>query len=263
MTRNLFTAALAAAALALSALNAQAQDSAIGFTGAALSLGGDSGGQGASTRIDGSIDVAITRQHGLQLDLGAVDYGAVWFGNIAAHLYLQPTAGAKYGLFLAYADANDIEAATLEAGVEGMWSLGRDLTVGLRAGIGRADPSEVDYIFAGADARYALSDRLALSAGLALLDADEAAAAYTLAQADLAVSYALPRAPLEITAGLRHTAISGSRAQSDTRAFLGLTAWVGPARSAHAPVSHRRFAPVRPLRGLLARDLVWAFSAAR
>ena len=257
MTINLATVALAAAALLFPGDALRAQSSFIGFDGAEISASALSGNGTSIARLDGNADFAITAHHGLQLDLGIIDYGETWFGSIGGHLYMQPVTRAKYGLFFGWADANDREAATVELGVEGLWSLGESLTLGARAGLGRADPSEVDYIFAGVTADHSLSDRLALSAGAHLLDADEAAASQTAVTLDLGLRYSFAEAPVELHLGASHARISGSTTERETRLSLGLTAWFGKPRSARRPVSQRTFAPVRPLEGLLSRNMVW------
>ncbi|MFY0632817.1 MAG: hypothetical protein JXQ91_03335 [Vannielia sp.] len=262
MNTRITAAALAVASFLLPS-TLLAQSSAIGFSGAELSLGHINGDSGSLTTLDANADFAITAQHGFQLDVTVVDYGATWFGAIAGHLYLQPTRHAKYGVFFAYADANDIEAATFDAGVEGIWSLGTATTLTARAGLGRADPSEVDYIFASLGARQALTDQLSLTGSIALLDADEARASFTAATYDLGLAYALPSAPIEAYIGASHTRISGSLATAETRLAIGLTARIGGPRTARAAAAARSFAPVRPLRPLLERNMVWDFVANR
>ncbi|SIN91155.1 hypothetical protein [Vannielia litorea] len=262
MKTRICAAALAVAS-ALLPLPTQAQSSAIGFSGAELTLGHASGETGTLTTLDASADFAITAQHGLQLDLGIIDYGNIWFGTLAAHAYLQPTQAAKYGLFFAYSDADDREAATTEIGVEGIWSLGSSTTVEARAGMGRADPSEVDYLFASLGARHALTRQLALSGRLGIVDADEARAALTGTTLDLGLSYHLPDAPVALSLGASHTRISGTHTASETRVTIGLTAAIGGARTARATAAQRNFAPVRPLQPLLERGLVWDFVGSR
>ncbi|MBS8227405.1 hypothetical protein [Vannielia litorea] len=258
MNTRISAAAFAVAAFLLPILPAHAQSSSIGFSGAELTLGHVSG-DNPGTSLDASIDVSITAHHGLQLDLGVIDYGEVWFGNIAAHLYLQPSQSSKYGVFLAYSDANDTEAGTTEIGAEGIWSLTPATTLTARAGMGRADPSEVDYLFASLGTSVALTEQFALSGALAVVDADEANTALTATTLDLGLSYSLPSAPVTLYAGASHTRISGTLQAEDTRLAVGLTAAIGGPRSARAPASARRFAPVRPLRPLLERAMVWEF----
>lgn len=262
MKTRITAAVVAVATLLLPAAALEAQSSAIGFSGAELTLGHLSGETSLAT-LDASADFAITAQHGLQLDLGVADYGEVWFGNIAAHLYLQPSQRAKYGLFLTYSDANDTEASTTEAGVEGIWTLTASTTLTARAGMGRADPSEVDYIFASIGGSHALTEQLALTGNLAVVDADEAAAALTATTLDVGLSYALAAAPVTLHAGASHSRISGTSNARDTRLAVGLTAALGAPRSARAPAAARSFAPVRPLQPLLERAMVWDFISAR
>ncbi|MBY6047366.1 hypothetical protein [Vannielia litorea] len=257
------TAAALAVASFLLPVPLSAQSSAIGFSAAELTFGHLSGESGSLSTLDASADFAITAHHGFQLDVGVVDYGEVWFGNIAAHLYLQPSQQAKYGLFLAYSDANDTEASTIEAGIEGIWSLTPATTLTARAGMGRADPSEMDYIFGSIGLEQAITDQLAITGRLAVVDADEASTALTATTLDLGLRYHLPSAPVSLYVGASHSHISGTISTDETRLALGLTAAIGGPRSARAPAATRQFAPVRPLRPLLERSMVWDFVGQR
>ncbi|QDC09576.1 hypothetical protein FHY55_10120 [Oceanicola sp. D3] len=262
MKTRISAAAIAVAALLLPAGTAEAQSSGIGFSGAELSLGHLSGDTPVST-FDGTADFMITSQHGFQLDVGIADYGDVWFGNLAAHLYLQPNLSAKYGLFLAYSDANDTEASTTEMGVEGIWSVSESATLNARAGLGRADPSEIDYLFASLGTNLAVTEHLALNGALGVVDTEEAKTALTAITLDVGLSYVLPQAPVSLHVGANHTRISGTRDAEDTRLAVGLTAAIGGPRGASAPAAARNFAPVRPLRPLLERAMVWEFVGTR
>lgn len=251
-------AAIAASATLLSVASVQAQSLQLGFTGAELSFGSLSGEE-TTPYVDGMLDVAITRYHGLQIDLGGADYGGTWIGTLGMHLYMQPSETAKYGLFLAYGDANDFESTTTDIGVEGIWQPSDVLTLSTRLGMGRAggEGSEMDYVFGSFGGALAVSDLTALTAGLQVLEADEKAQNNGVLTLDMGIEQSFRSAPVTLTAGLSHVSYTGSFEQNDTRVAVGLKIDLGPKRGARQPVSARKFAPVRPLRDLIARDQVW------
>lgn len=259
--KRLLRAAMAAASFTLLSTplaSTALADSSIGFNGADVTIGYAGAGDGRDlTSINGTLDFAITRHHGLQLDLGAVDYGDTYFGTLTAHLYMQPADSAKYGVFFAYADADDMAASDMTIGIEGIWALGERLTASARFGIGKADPSQVDYIFGEFGADYALSDRFGLRGGAQITDIEETDLTVRAIDLTAGAVWYVPGAPLEVFAGVTHSIASGEDGAADeTRFALTMTAYFGEKRGADARLEARRFAPVRPLNSLFARDMV-------
>lgn len=246
----MFKATLPALLLAITLPHTAAAQSALGFTAAEFSLEKGTGDYGTA-RADLSADFAITGAHGLQLDLGASDAGPRWRGDLAAHLYMAPTERAKYGLFAAVGDTSHESQTSWAAGAEGIWALGARGSLAARAGLGSLTPGSNDFVFARLSARYALSDRTALTASLAATDIAEFSYSARETTASLGLRQRLGDGPVTLSARVEHSAFSGSFTSKDeTRIVLGLTTRFGP--TGHG-VRNQPFAPVRPLDGLFAR----------
>lgn len=244
------TAPLLGAALGLAAPAAEAQSS-LGITGLELSFGhlsGDSGG----TRVDARLDVALTDAHGLQLDLGLSDTGGRTMGMAAAHIYMTPRPGQKYGLFATLTDQDRASFTFATLGAEGRIALSDSLTVEGHGGLGYALGGDLDVIFMGAAARWQATDRIALRGSLDLIEYDEAALSALGYTATLAVEVRISDR-IDLIAGLDATGRTGRDARDgDPAAFLGLTVRFGGAAD---PVRDmfRTPDPLRPLWDLALR----------
>ncbi|MEL7344253.1 MAG: hypothetical protein AAFN59_05255, partial [Pseudomonadota bacterium] len=173
MTKTTLMAACVAATF-FSATTATAQSS-IGMKGASFSFAGVAL-ENSDTSYEGDVtlDVAVTGYHGLQGEVSFYDTDAGMIGRIGGHAYLEPGEGRKYGLFGTYGDLDGASYSYIQAGIEGMWSLGERTSLEARAGMGMAE-GDMDFIFGGAALHYAASDNLTVSAGVDIAEFDEAA----------------------------------------------------------------------------------------
>ncbi|WP_417248822.1 hypothetical protein [Celeribacter sp.] len=236
---------------------ASSAQSGIGFQDAQVAV---TYGQGKTTIVqqaDASVDVAITRSHGLQLDLGVADYPDAYFGQIGAHLHLAPGNSAKYGLFARYADPKRRASWDVSVGVEGMWNFGRALSVEARAGVGVMAPQSKDYIFADFRGRQTFTDTFGIYGGYSIMDMQEKSLTARAGTLSLGVTYAMPNAPVELSLGLEHVTVNGDvSVDSEVRLTGMITMHLGAPRAATAGVRERRFTPTRPLNALLTHDLL-------
>jgi opacity protein-like surface antigen len=232
---------LAALLCACLAPAAHAQDS-LGFSGFDLGLRHARGDTDISS-VDLRGTVHITAVHGLQLDLGASDIGAYWRGGIAAHLFMAPSAKAKYGLFAAINDTNGFADTEYSLGAELIASCGPGCEIEARAGIGTLKPGSNDYIFGRLAGRYALGPQLRAKLALDVIDIEEMAYSARETRLSAGFDYALSDR-LSLDLGVEHARYSGTSPGDDTRLTLGLTTRFG--------AQGQPFSPVRPIEGLLA-----------
>jgi hypothetical protein len=243
MFRKWCATALVVSAVVASA-PAQAQ-SGLGIIGMELSFGHVSG-DASATRANTRIDVALTGAHGLQLDLSLSDTDGRTLGTAAAHLYMTPQPGQKYGLFATLTDQDGHDFTFAALGVEGRVALSDRLTVDGHAGLGYALGGDLDAIFAGAAARLQASDRIALRAALDIADYDEASLSAMGYTATLAAEVRLSRR-IDLVAGIEATGRTGrDDLSADPAAFVGVTVRFGGATD---PVRDmfRTPDPLRPL----------------
>ncbi len=235
--------------LAIAAAPVAAQSS-LGITGLDLALGHRSGAT-AETRAEARLDVALTGVHGLQLDLRLSEAGNRTLGMAAAHLYMTPQSGQKYGLFatLTDQDGHDFTFATL--GAEGRVALSDRVTVEAHAGLGYALGGDLDAIFAGVAARVQATDRIALRAGFDLAEYDEATLSALGYTASLTAEVRVTDR-IDLVAGIEATGRTGrDDLSADPAAFVGVTIRFGGAAD---PVRDMFRAP-DPLRPLWDRPL--------
>ena len=227
MTKTTLLAACVAATLFTLPSIATAQSS-IGVKGASFSFAGvQFDGSDASFEGEALLDVAITQYHGFQGELSFADTDAGLIGRVGGHLYLEPGAGRKYGFFATYADLDNASVSYLQAGIEGMWSLGERAAFEARAGAGMGT-GDLDYIFAGAGVHYALSDTVALSAGVDVAEFDEAGFSAIGFNTHVGIEYDMPSSPIVIFGEVRQDALTGSDGgPSQTSAVLGLRIRLG------------------------------------
>lgn len=202
--------------------------SSLGITGVELSLGavedeaGDLRGDARAV-----VDVAITEVHGFQGDLSFSDTGTGGIGTVAAHLYMTPTAGQKYGLFAALSDVDGRSMIYGSLGAEGMLSLGAHTSIEGRAGMGWADADGLDYIFAGAALAHQLTPSVTLEGALDVADFDEAAFSATAYDLGLKATYSPEGSPWGAYVSVTQSGLSGH--DDATRIGLGLTITLGTA----------------------------------
>jgi hypothetical protein len=167
---------------------AASADTPLGITGAEFRLGFAGPDRGAAMASLGpiknsgddldvalgfaAVNVALTPYHGAQGDavFAQTPDGAI--GRLGGHLFMTPTEGHKYGLFVSLADV-DGEAVTYGTfGAEGILALSPQTSVELRGGIGAASVDGLDYLFAGARIVHAF-DEVTVYAGYDLAEFDE------------------------------------------------------------------------------------------
>jgi hypothetical protein len=245
--RNL-SAALTFTLLSATQLSAQ---SAIGFRDAQITVEHSIGEIEAQSSFDAQLDVSITRNHGLQLDLGAASYPDTYYGQIGAHLYMAPEDNAKYGLFASYADANDSSNWIGTIGIEGIWNFGDALSLQARAGMGVLNPDSNDFIFIEGLAQYALSDRFALTGGVAITDLEEGVFAVRSTDLSMGLKYYMPNMPVELSANITRSSLSGSIDEDEILASLLFTVHLGKAKSARSSVHEHFFTNSTPMKTML------------
>lgn len=246
------SAAMTIVVLSATQLSAQ---SSIGFRDAQITIEHSVGQTENQTSFDSALDVSITRNHGLQLDLGAVTFSDTYYGQIGGHLYMAPGHNAKYGLFASYADANDSSNWIGTVGIEGLWNFGDALSVEARTGMGVLNPNSNDFIFIEGLAQYALSDSFALTGGASITDLEEGAMSVRSTDLSLGLKYYMPNMPVEIAANVTRASLSGTVEDVDTRASLLFTVHLGKAQSTRSSVQDRFFTSATPMKTMLSNGL--------
>lgn len=229
--------------------------SSLGITGADFVLGmtQDEAGDSRSFAAAG-LDVAITSAHGFQGDLRFSDTAGGGIGMAAAHLYLAPREGQKYGLFAQVSDLDGRAMLWGAFGAEGMVSFSTDTLLEVRGGMGAADEGGLDFVFAGGALVHALSESLTLEASLDLADFDEAAFRATAYDAALTARYSPEGAPWGLYASVIRSGLTGrDGAPGETRLGLGLTLSLGTTGGARPDT--RLFRSPDPVAPLVRRGL--------
>ena len=199
--------------------------SSLGITGAELTFGmvedetGEYRGQGRA-----ALDVAITGFHGFQGDLAYSDTATGGIGTLAAHVYMTPRDGQKYGLFVALSDVDDRALMYASIGAEGMLAIGDDTTIEARAGVGWGD-DRLDYIFAGGAIAHQLTPALELELSADVADFDEVGLSTTAYDVALRATYSPKGAPWGVYASIGQSGLTGG--DSATRIGLGVRITLG------------------------------------
>jgi hypothetical protein len=228
----------------------------LGFRFADLSVGAVGSDASVAARAHATADFAITDSHGLQLDLSATGYGSEFLGQIDGHLYMMPTPNAKYGLFASLADMDGREATIGQIGVEAMFALSARTELHGRAGIGMANPGNIDFIAISLGASHALSDQVGLFADLTIAEFDEAALRAVGSVARFGASYQPDGRPWEVTASLVRDGLTGRDAAAfETRVVLDFTLHLGAGGGAKRGLATRGFDTPQPFDPLLRRGM--------
>lgn len=165
--------------------------------------------KGASSSAGAALRFRLARQIGAQIDLGIQTAPQGRLGRAGGHLVLIPADDRQYGLFLQVADLDDAPVWTADLGAEWIWTPDNGDRLALRAGFGIARPGELDHVFADLNWTRPLSDRLDLGIGLGLQEFDEADFRAIGAQARLALTYRLADLPIEMTLAVVHDHLTG------------------------------------------------------
>ena len=224
--------------------------SSLGITGAQVSLGQiqDESGS-AQTEVVASINTAITSVHGLQTDLSFADTEGGAIGSLGAHLYLAPREGQKYGLFATLSDVDGRAMTWATLGAEGQLSWGLDTVIEMRAGLGVADTSGLDFIFGGVSVAHNVTQEIEFVGSLDFAEFDEASFRAISYDAGLSLHYSPEGAPWGVYASLNHTGLEGRDGTGgDTRIGLGFSMRFGNAGGSDPHTRHfRSIDPVAPL----------------
>lgn len=229
--------------------------SSLGITGAQLSTGAVEDENG-TTRVDGraAVDVAITDVHGFQGDLSFADTDTGGVGTVAAHVYMSPRDGQKYGLFAQLSDVDGRSLTYGAVGAEGMLELSARTTVEAAAGIGAASEGGLDYIFGSLGLAHAYSPAFEVSGTLDLAEFDEPGLRALSYEAGLKASYSPEGVPWGVYAGITHSGLSGrDGAAGQTRIGIGLSLTLG--NTGGTDPKTRLFRSVDPVAPLLRRNL--------
>lgn len=243
-------------AAAFVALSSPASADSLGFRYADISVGATALGGDLTGQFHASADFAITNAHGVQLDLGAVGYPGEFLGQIDGHLYMMPTAAAKYGLYFSLADMDGREATIGSVGIEAMFALSDRTEVHGRAGLGMAMPGSMDFITMSLGTSYAVTDQFAAFGDMTMVEVDEAALRAVGTTVRIGVSYQPQGRPWEVSASVVHGGLTGRDAAAfETRAELGFAWHLGAGGGAKRGLSARAFASPQPFDPLLRQGM--------
>lgn len=199
--------------------------SGLGFKSTTLSFGLSELEDGSQMRVaNATIDVAVTNHHGFQGDIAYTGDT----GTVAAHLYMEPKEGQKFGLFVALSDVDGREMLYGSVGAEGMFTIAEATTLEMRLGTGWADKNGLDYVFGSAAIARQMTPSLELELGLDVADFDEAGFSATSYDLGLTATYTRPGSPLSAYASVTSSGLSGANgAPAETRLGLGIKISLG------------------------------------
>ncbi|MEM9392304.1 MAG: hypothetical protein AAGA38_00480 [Pseudomonadota bacterium] len=221
--------------------------SSLGVAGFVAELGVDDGNGAGLAQLD----TAITPAHGLQLDLSLTDYAEGAVGEVAAHLYMTPVDGQKYGLFSFLGDVDGRSRTYGALGLEGQFKLRSDTALDISGGIALADPGGWDFVFVDAGLNHAIGHGFRLEYGLTLTEIDESALSTIGAQARFGLRYAPSAANWGAFAEARYDDFDGDR---ETTFRFGITFNLG--RGTGFAPKNRMFRTADPLGPLFRRGLL-------
>ncbi len=231
---------------------ARAQSS-LGVTGiSARAMAEDS--EGGLSFGDLTVDVAITEHHGFQGDLALVSTETGTEGRMAARLYMMPVAGHKYGLFAFAGDFDGRSAAYGGFGAEGILAMGERTALELRAGLGLANGTGLDFLFAEGALHRDLGRDLELGLSLSVADIDELDLQALSHAVGLSLAYRPDGQPWGAFAEVSRHGLSGRDGAPDETTFrTGLTLDLGTRRTGGPET--RPYATPDPLRPVIRRGL--------
>ena len=242
----------AAALAAMTTLTSQAAqaDSGLGIIGGDLLLG-YSNQTGEGGYVAGTLDVAITQFHGAQFDLQYEERSTGAIGRIGTVLYMTPRQGQKYGLSLMVADRNNASATYGQLGAAGMFQIGEDVNLEVRASVGLSSKNDLDWIGIGAGVHWQATTATRLYAHYDLTEFDEASFRARANEVTFGVQTRLNNSPVSLFAEASRDWLSGRNAAgADTTIRAGLSISLGR-RGNNQP----SFRVADPTRQLLRRGL--------
>ncbi len=241
MIRTLLKAAVLAS---LTALPAHAEEN-LGIIGGTLRLG-YSNQELEGGHVSGTVDVAITEHHGLQLDLQYEERANGGVGRLGSTLYMTPRAGQKYGLTLMVADKNDVSATYGQIGAAGMFAVAQDVNVELRAAVGISADSDLDWITAGGGLHWQASTNTRVYARYDITEFDEQTFGATAHEATFGVQTRLGNSPASLFAEASRDWLNGRNpAAGSTTLRAGVSIALG--RTGNNQPSFHVYDPMRQI----------------
>lgn len=240
--------------MAMAAAPAVAQSS-LGIQGLDLQFGiiEDEAGT-AQTDLKSRLDVAITEVHGFQGDVAFANTQHGLIGQLAAHLYMTPRQGQKYGVFASLSDVDGRMMTWGSLGIEGMLALTDETTLEGRAGMGISDVDSLDYIFGDISVAHSPFDNLDVETAITLTEFDEAALRAISYDLSITARYSIDGAPWGAFVSVSQSGLSGrDGAPGETRFGFGVTMSFGQSGGV-APAS-RPYRSMDPVAPLVRRDL--------
>ncbi|MEM6823999.1 MAG: hypothetical protein AAF566_02710 [Pseudomonadota bacterium] len=240
-------------ALAVFAAIPATAQSSLGVTGIELRAGADDS-QGSPVFGALTFDAAITEYHGIQGRAMLRDNDTGTEGRLDGHLYMVPREGQKYGFFGFLSDFDGRSATYGGVGAEGLFALGDDTALELRAGLGIADQDSLDFLFAEAGLYHDLSESVTVSVSTTLTELDEAAFSTISHDLRLGLEVHPQGQPVGFFADVSRDGFSGDNIASGETTFrAGITVEFGTMRSGGPET--RPFSSPQPLRPLTRRNL--------
>lgn len=193
-------------------------------------------------------DFAITGYHGAQFDLDYANAGSASIGTLAAHLYMTPRKGQKYGLFASIGDYDSISSTVAQLGAEGMFAVGDAYLLETRAGIGVRDPKSMDYIFAGLGLSRPAGRAGRLTLAVDVADLEETGFATSIVDGRITYEHFLQGTPASLSVTLGAVTLDGSGAgRGGAYVGLGLRIRLGRGGTDPATRLFDRTAPITML----------------
>ncbi|MEM9971095.1 MAG: hypothetical protein AAF762_08350 [Pseudomonadota bacterium] len=201
----------------------------MGIKGSDLRIGAqqDEGGT-AQAEAAFVIDVAVTENHGFQGDVSFADTDHGLIGTVAAHAYMTPKAGQRYGLFASLSDIDGTAMTWGHIGAEGMLAVGDSAVVEGRAGMGLSDVDGLDYIFVGGAVAVEASPAVEFVFHADLTEFDETDFRAVSYDTGVTTRFSPRGAPWGLYASLTESGLAGRDGRAgQTRIGLGLTMTFG------------------------------------
>ncbi|AXI42959.1 hypothetical protein [Sulfitobacter sp. SK011] len=250
MSHPLFTAAILTLLGAFPATAQTLTDTELGIIGADLRFGfSNHASEGGS--VSSTVDVAITKHHGLQFDLQYEERSNGGIGRFGTVLYMAPREGQKYGLSLMVADKNNKSSTYGQIGAVGMFALSDDVNAEVRAGIGLSTDNDLDWVTAGAGLHWQATENTRFSGHYDITEFDERNFSAVAHEVTFGVNMRISNTPSALFAEVSHDWLSGGNAAGgDTTLRAGVSFALG--RSGNDQPSFRVSDPMRQLlrRGL-------------
>lgn len=233
MFRTLFSAILFAVCSTLPAQAGTAQtapaygDSGLGIIGGNLTLGfSDHILEGGFTQ--GTVDVAITAYHGMQIDLQYEERSLGGIGRLGTFLYMTPRADHKYGISLMVADKNGAPATYGQVGAMGMFTLGTEVNLEARGAIGMSSSNKMDWITAGLGLHWQVTPSTNAYAQYDLTDFSELEFNALAHEVTFGLRTRINDSPAALFAEVSHDWLSGAQAaEGNTTLRAGVSVFLG------------------------------------